>query len=145
MTDRTTLLKEIDEVSFALNDVTLYLDTHPDCADAISYFNQMAPKREQLLKDFAANFEPLTVDCISKNGGLSDISHGWTDRSMGRRCPLMWNYEKRLQFPVNIKTCCPKTASLIISQFGGPDGELAASMRYLSQRYSMPCKKWPVC
>ena len=72
MTDRTTLLKEIDEVSFALNDVTLYLDTHPDCADAISYFNQMAPKRQQLLKDFAANFEPLTVDCISKNGGLSD-------------------------------------------------------------------------
>ena len=53
----------------------------------------------------------------------------------------MWNYEKRLQFPVNIKTCCPKTASLIISQFGGPDGELAASMRYLSQRYSMPCRE----
>lgn len=53
----------------------------------------------------------------------------------------MWNYEKRLQFPVEIKTCCPKTARLIISQFGGPDGEMAASMRYLSQRYSMPCKK----
>ena len=53
----------------------------------------------------------------------------------------MWNYEKRLQFPVQIKTCCPKTASLIISQFGGPDGELSASMRYLSQRYSMPDRK----
>lgn len=53
----------------------------------------------------------------------------------------MWTYEKRLQFPVNIKETCPKTASLIISQFGGPDGELAASMRYLSQRYSMPCKE----
>ena len=53
----------------------------------------------------------------------------------------MWTYEKRLQFPVNIKTVCPKTAQLIISQFGGPDGELAASMRYLSQRYSMPCRK----
>lgn len=52
----------------------------------------------------------------------------------------MWIYEKRLQFPVNIKTPCPKTAQLIISQFGGPDGELAASMRYLSQRYSMPCR-----
>ena len=49
----------------------------------------------------------------------------------------MWNYEKRLQFPVNITKTCPKTAQLIISQFGGPDGELAASMRYLSQRYSM--------
>lgn len=53
----------------------------------------------------------------------------------------MWNYEKRLQYPVNITTTCPKTARLIISQFGGPDGELAASMRYLSQRYTMPCKE----
>lgn len=50
----------------------------------------------------------------------------------------MWNYEKRLQYPVNIKTPNPRIAQVIISQFGGPDGELAASMRYLSQRYSMP-------
>ena len=53
----------------------------------------------------------------------------------------MLTYEKRLQCPVNITKTCPKTASLIISQFGGPDGELAASMRYLSQRYTMPCKE----
>ena len=53
----------------------------------------------------------------------------------------MWTYEKRLQFPVKITQTCPKTASLIISQFGGPDGELAASMRYLSQRYTMPCRE----
>lgn len=53
----------------------------------------------------------------------------------------MWVYEKRLQYPVNIKKTCPKTAQYIISQYGGPDGELAASMRYLSQRYSMPCKE----
>ncbi|MCI8454073.1 MAG: manganese catalase family protein [Lachnospiraceae bacterium] len=53
----------------------------------------------------------------------------------------MWLYEKRLQFPVRIKKTCPKTASLIISQYGGPDGELSASMRYLAQRYSMPCKE----
>lgn len=52
----------------------------------------------------------------------------------------MWSYEKRLQFPVHITKTCPKTASLIISQFGGPDGELSASMRYLAQRYTMPCK-----
>ena len=50
----------------------------------------------------------------------------------------MWIYEKRLQYPVNIKKTCPKTASLIISQWVGPDGELAASIRYLSQRYTMP-------
>lgn len=50
----------------------------------------------------------------------------------------MWNYEKRLQYPVNIKNTDAKAAKFIITQFGGPDGELAASMRYLSQRYSMP-------
>lgn len=52
----------------------------------------------------------------------------------------MWLYEKRLQYPVKITKTCPKTARLIISQYGGPDGELSASMRYLSQRYSMPVK-----
>lgn len=53
----------------------------------------------------------------------------------------MWNYEKRLQYPVNIKNSNAKTAQFIITQFGGPDGELAASMRYLSQRYTMPYKE----
>ncbi len=53
----------------------------------------------------------------------------------------MWNYEKRLEFPVNIKNPNAKLAQAIISQFGGPDGELAASMRYLSQRYSMPYRE----
>ena len=53
----------------------------------------------------------------------------------------MWVYEKRLQYPVNITKTCPKTAQLIISQYGGPDGELAASLRYLSQRYTMPDKR----
>ena len=58
--------------------------------------------------------------------------------ALGRRLLTMWNYEKRLQFPVNIKTPNAMLAQAILSQFGGPDGELAASMRYLSQRYSMP-------
>ena len=53
----------------------------------------------------------------------------------------MWNYEKRLQYPVKITKTNPKLAQVIISQFGGPDGELAASMRYLSQRYTMPYKE----
>ena len=53
----------------------------------------------------------------------------------------MWTYEKRLQFPVKITKTSPKTAQLIISQYGGPDGELSASMRYLSQRYTMPVKE----
>ena len=52
----------------------------------------------------------------------------------------MWNYEKRLQYPVKITKTNPKIAQVIISQFGGPDGELAASLRYLSQRFGMPDK-----
>ena len=50
----------------------------------------------------------------------------------------MFNYVKKLQYPINIKHPNPKTAARIISQYGGPDGELGASLRYLSQRYSMP-------
>ncbi len=50
----------------------------------------------------------------------------------------MFTYEKMLQYPVNIKNCNPKAAQVIISQYGGPDGELGASLRYLSQRFSMP-------
>ena len=50
----------------------------------------------------------------------------------------MWQYQKKLQYPVNIKNPNPKYAQIIISQYGGPDGELGASMRYLTQRYGIP-------
>ncbi|MCH5260121.1 MAG: manganese catalase family protein [Lachnospiraceae bacterium] len=53
----------------------------------------------------------------------------------------MWNYERRLQYPVNIKESNAKLAQVIISQYGGPDGEMGASMRYLSQRYACPYRE----
>ncbi len=53
----------------------------------------------------------------------------------------MWIYEKKLEYPVKIKTPNARTASIIISQLGGPDGEMGASMRYLHQRYSCPYDK----
>ena len=53
----------------------------------------------------------------------------------------MWQYEKKLQYPVRIKNTNPALAKVIISQLGGPDGELGAAMRYLSQRYSAPCRE----
>ena len=53
----------------------------------------------------------------------------------------MWNYEKRLQYPVNITKPNAKIAQIIMSQYGGPDGEMGASMRYLSQRYATPNRK----
>ena len=53
----------------------------------------------------------------------------------------MWNYEKRLEYPIKINQTIPTLAAMIISQYGGPDGELGASMRYISQRYSMPYRE----
>lgn len=53
----------------------------------------------------------------------------------------MWTYEKKLQYPVNIKTPNPAMAKFIITQYGGPDGEIGASLRYLSQRYTMPYRE----
>ena len=50
----------------------------------------------------------------------------------------MWVYEKKLEYPINIKNTNAKLAQIITSQYGGPDGELGASLRYLSQRYAMP-------
>lgn len=50
----------------------------------------------------------------------------------------MFSYEKKLQYPVKIANPNPKLARIILTQYGGPDGELGASLRYLSQRYSMP-------
>jgi len=50
----------------------------------------------------------------------------------------MWQYQKLVQYPVKIKNPDPELAKLIITQYGGPDGELGASLRYLSQRFAMP-------
>ena len=50
----------------------------------------------------------------------------------------MWIYERKLEYPVRVSGPNPKLAKVIITQYGGPDGELAASLRYLTQRYSMP-------
>ncbi len=53
----------------------------------------------------------------------------------------MWTYNKVLEYPINIKCPNPRLAKFIISQYGGPDGELAASLRYLSQKFGMPDQK----
>ena len=57
---------------------------------------------------------------------------------MDERRIVMWLYEKRLQYPVNVRKPDAKTAKIVISQLGGPNGELGAALRYLSQRYTMP-------
>ena len=64
MRERSQCLLEIDEISFTLNDLNLYLDTHPEDQEALSAFNQASTKRKQLMEAFAKEFDPLTINCI---------------------------------------------------------------------------------
>lgn len=77
------------------------------------------------------SLQPALTDVVTGTGRRHHF-HG------KRRAVNMWNYEKRLEYPINIKQTNPALAAMIISQYGGPDGELGASMRYISQRYTMP-------
>lgn len=77
------------------------------------------------------SLQPALTDVVTGTGRRHHF-HG------KRRAVDMWNYEKRLEYPINIKQTNPALAAMIISQYGGPDGELGASMRYISQRYTMP-------
>lgn len=52
----------------------------------------------------------------------------------------MWIYEKKLQYPVRVSKCDPRMAKYLLEQYGGADGELAAALRYLNQRYTIPGK-----
>ena len=93
MPDRKQMLKEINEISFVINDLTLFLDTHPLEPTALEAFSQAMEKRKQLLKEFAKEFEPLTQDCVcpdtNNQTGSNTMYAGqkhftWTDG------PLPW-------------------------------------------------------
>lgn len=64
MPDRNQLLMEIGEISFTITDLNLYLDTHPQDTNAMDAFNQAMATRKQLMKTYADNFEPLTINCV---------------------------------------------------------------------------------
>lgn len=81
MSDREQLLKQIQEISFTLNDLTLYLDTHPMDTDALDAFSQAQAQRKELMARYADEFEPLTADCISQK------TFSWA------KAPLPWDHQ----------------------------------------------------
>lgn len=96
MTDRNTMLKQISETSFLLDDMRLYLDTHPLDENAMEQYGDYQEKRRQLLKEYAEQFEPLTCDCIrpEKSGSGRTITEypgrkhwTWSDG------PIPWDLE----------------------------------------------------
>lgn len=78
MSDRNTRMKEIAETGFFLDDLKLYLDTHPLDQDALNTFAEYAKKRRTLLKEYAEQFEPLTCDCICPENNDSAAQKHWT-------------------------------------------------------------------
>lgn len=94
MPDRGQLLRQIQEISFVLDDLTLYLDTHPLDTDALDVFSQTHAQRRQLLENYARDFEPLTSQCICPDTNNETNSYckypgqkhfTWTDG------PLPWD------------------------------------------------------
>lgn len=75
MVDRCQMLQQINEISFTVNDLTLYLDNHPEDENALNAFKQAAEKRKQLLKDYAKDYEPLTIDCVCPDTNNTTESH----------------------------------------------------------------------
>lgn len=83
MQERSQRLLEIDEISFTLNDLNLYLDTHPEDQEALTMFNQAMTKRKQLMQTFAKDFDPLTLNCITPENNQQKFS--WSNG------PLPWD------------------------------------------------------
>ena len=79
--EREVLMNKINSVSFALNDLTLYLDTHPDCPNGTALFHELLKERLELLADFAAKFYPLTQLSI-ETGHSDNTCYGWSEGPM---------------------------------------------------------------
>ena len=75
MADRASMLKEINEVSFTINDLNLFLDTHPLDENALDALSDAMKRRKQLLQNFADNFEPLTMDCVCPDTNNKSETH----------------------------------------------------------------------
>ena len=136
MTSKNDLLRQIQQFNFAMIELALYLDNQPDCQNALAMYARVRMEYLRVRKEYEDRYGPLSYDGIDTAGnGWSWLDGPWPWEGEES---FMWTYEKRLEYPVNIKNPNPAMAKFIISQVGGPDGELAASQRYLSQRYSMP-------
>ena len=93
-TAKEKLMNRINEVSFAVNDVLLYLDTHPCCEEAISFYQECEQERQKLLKEYAQCYGPLTVDAALESGGIhgngcSSHSHGKRKEGADSLCGIM--------------------------------------------------------
>lgn len=94
MLDRASLLKEIGEASFAVTDLTLYLDTHPTDKQALSFFMTCMDKRKQAMQQYESQFEPLVIDCVNpafNNASKTMTNYPGEDHWTWSDGPLPWD------------------------------------------------------
>ena len=115
MNAQKMLLNKIKQYDFSLKELNLYLDTHPNCRRALSMFAQYKKLRDEAVQEYNEKFGPLTPEQNTDTQHWSWINDPWP----WERRQYMWQYEKKLQYPVNIKNPNPKLAKVIISQLGG--------------------------
>lgn len=100
--DKEGLLRKIDSVSFMVTDLSLYLDTHPNDANAAEAFRNYRKERKELLKEFETNFYPLTMDCCCETDSSKQPSA--LDRTLdGKDCECIWCWGKGCEA---WKGCC---------------------------------------
>ena len=119
---RQSLLMQVTRAGFALDDAQLFLDTHPCDPGAMAYFQQMSGAYKGSGKSLFCSVRPVNRSLKQRHCLLVLDQRSL---ALGRRYELMWKYEKRLQFPVNIKEPNAKMAQFIMSQYGGPNGKFS--------------------
>ena len=135
--EKERMMLEIQQLDFAMKDINLYLDVNPNNTCMIRKFNEYLMRKNRLVQDYETRFGPITLTI--PNSSLEKTPWSWLEtKSPWKR---MWVYEKKLQYPVNIKKKDLRMAKLMLEQYGGGQSELAATLRYLNQRWTMPDEK----
>lgn len=133
MTKRETMLRRLSAAQFTQWELHLYLDTHRPISRRSRCFanaTRGTGRSEASMRLSSARSRRSTRRCgVAQRPVAVGYRGVWL---------LMFVYEKKLQYPVKIANPNPKYAKIILDQYGGPDGELGASLRYLSQRFTMP-------
>ena len=133
--EKSALMQEVNKYAFAAHDILLYLDNFPNDQEAINLYNRFMESYVRARDAYEERYGAITTSSAT----LGSAPFSWTVGGWPwvGRC-RMFRYEKRLMFPVKIRKRDLKMVNTIITQYRGPDGELAAALRYLNQRYSMP-------
>ena len=141
--NKDELLKSLMSLDFMAVDLGLFLNTHPENEEAVAEYDRIIRAADEVRSQYESQFGPLCSFRSYAGGQWKWIDNPWPWTSCANpdmekeSCENMWIYEKKLEYPVKITKPDARMAKIIIEQYGGGDGELAASLRYLSQKFTM--------